>query len=370
MSIDPERVVLPGLVAGGSGLVCFTAGVVLAPPVAVRSWLVAALFFLGLSLGALIVLMIHNLTGGRWGDLIRPQLLAMMSALPWTLLAMAVPLVRPADILGWTTSAPAALPPAVRAKLGYFAPFFLSARTIIALVLWVVIALAIATRPQRSSEARTWSIAGLIVVMVTTLFFTTDWMLAPEPEFYSTIYAVLELSGEVVGAFALAILVLFLLGGLDRQPAVDRDTLISEDVANLFFGFILLWVYLAFMQWLIVWSGDLSDEIGWYLRRGSGVWLVLLIALLILHFAIPFAALLSRRVKRSPAALAVVAAIVLGGHLVDVIWRLAPPMVSGLAGGTIAVASFAAIGGVWVAGVAWELGGRPSAARWRGGANV
>jgi hypothetical protein len=368
--MDPERVVLPGLLAGGAGLVCFTAAILLAPPVAVRSWLVATLFFLGLSLGALIVVMIHNLTGGRWGEVIRPQLLAMVSALPWTLLAMAVPLARPADILGWTTSGAAALPPAVRAKLAYFDPFFLSARTVIALVLWVVIALAVASRSERSSGARTWSIAGLIVVMVTTLFFTTDWMLAPEPEFYSTIYAVLETSGEVVGAYALAIIVLFLLGGLDRQPAVDRDTLISEDVANLFFGFILLWAYLAFMQWLIVWSGDLTDEIGWYLRRGSGVWLVLLIALVILHFAVPFAAFLSRRIKRSPMALALVAAIVLGGHLLDVIWRLAPPMVSGLAGAGIAIASFAAIGGVWLAGVAWELAGRPSATRWRGNANV
>src|SRR5690348_3879160 len=173
MRLDPQRAVVPGLIVGVAGLVCFAVAAILAPAVAVRSWLVSTLFFLGLSLGALIIVMIHNLTGGRWGNMIRPQLLAAVSALPWTVLAMAVPLLRSADVLAWTTTAPESLPETVRRKIDYFAPLFLATRTIVAVALWLLFAWAVATLPQRWARARTWSIAGLIVVMITTMFFTT-----------------------------------------------------------------------------------------------------------------------------------------------------------------------------------------------------
>lgn len=360
MKPGPERVVLWSLLAAGGGLLLFLIALVTMPAPAVRAWLLSALFFLGLSVGALILLMIHNLTGGRWGDVVRPQLVAMAGILPWGALAMTLPVARSGDILAWTAAAPATLPHSVRAKLAWFDPALLAARTGIILAVWLILAWAITTRPTCSPTARTWSIVGLVVVMVTTLLFATDWMMAPEPEFYSTIYPVLESSGEVVGAFAGAIGIAAIVSRRLQATASDRGRTISEDLANLLFGFVLLWVYLAFMQWLIVWSGNLPEEIGWYLRRGHGIWLVVLLLLVLFHFIVPVGALLSRRLKRSRPLLAALAALLVAGHFLDVIWRIAPPLITTLADTGIGLAAFVAVGGIWVAGAVWLRAGRPA----------
>ena len=353
----PGRAIAIAVLTSCAGLILFAIVLAIQPPQAVRSWLLAALFFLGLSLGGLLAAMIHDLTGGRWGEALRPSFLALAGALPWPLLAMALPLIRSRDVLVWTTIHASLLPDSARAKQVYFDATFLTARTLVIFAIWLVIAWGVLTRPAGSAQARRWSVVGLILVMVTAMIFVTDWMLGPEPDFYSTVYPVLELSGQIVGAFSFAIVILVLLDGLNARAAVARDVLLSEDIANLFFGFILLWVYLAFMQWLIVWSGNLPEEIGWYLRRSAGPWLALLVALIALHFVIPFAALLSRRVKRSPEALAAVAAVVLVGHLVDVIWRSGPPLVTDAMAAGMSCAAFLGVGGCAFALFAWRLEG-------------
>jgi hypothetical protein len=118
------------------------------------------------------------------------------------------------------------------------------------------------------------------------------------------------------------------------------------------------------MQWLIVWSGDLPEEIGWYLARGRGAWLVLLVVMVALHFVLPTAALLAGSVKRVPRRVAIVAALVLAGHLLDVIWRLAPSHGGGLAAAALTIVSLAVIGAVWGAAARWFLQGGQWPLRW------
>jgi hypothetical protein len=359
----PTRLDAPtaGLWLGGAGLVLFALLSIWSPAGAVQAWLVVTLFFLGLSLGALILLAIENITGGHWGEALRPALMAMRALLPLPMAAMLLPVLGASAILSWRHLPAEVLSDSVRAKAAYFAPAFLSLRTLLFLALWLAAAWAVARPPSTRR-----SVLALVVIPVTMVFFVTDWMMGPEPEFYSTIYPLIELSGEIVGAFAVAIIGAWAFGGLRHErPDPESGALVSEDLGNLFFGFVLLWVYLAFMQWLIIWSGNLPDEIGWYLRRSAGPWPVVLIAVVLLHAILPIGGLLSGRVKRSPTLLAILAAGVLAGHTLDVVWRVAPGLSEGslvlLATG---IAAFLGIGGIWLAGFVWLVTENSIRARW------
>jgi hypothetical protein len=342
----------PAILLGASGVVVTCLVGLVAPATTVRAWLLADLFFLGLSLGALLILMIHNLTGGAWGEPLLRPLFAMAGALPVALVAMALPMLARSTIMRWADD-PTLSARAV-SKLAYLDPGLVALRTLACFAVWVAVVWSLSVWQSAraiSRPAASTSILGLIGLTVTTLFFATDWMVSLDPDFYSTIYGVLEQSGQLVGAFALALLI-----AIAADSDAGRRALPSGDIGNLFLGFVLLWVYLVFMQWLIVWSGNLSDEIGWYLHRGTGVWLFLLLALVLLHGVIPVAALLSGRVKASPSAMAAVAAAVLLGHFLDVAWRLGPDLGNGdLLQAVATLATLLAVGGFWTAGCAWLL---------------
>lgn len=347
---DPGRIVLAAA-AGATGLVLL--GFVLWTAEMVRAWLVADLFFLGLSLGALVLLMVQGIVGGAWSQTIRPTLVLIASALPAPALGMLVPLLGMPAVFGWIEADVGTLPERVANKLIYLDPLFLAGRTFVTLTIWIGLAALLGVWSGAAPRGRDAPrcVTGLILFAITITFFSTDWMMALEPTFASTIYAMLEASGEIAGAFALGIVMLFATGVLHERQESAPGVLVAEDLANLLFGFTLLWVYLAFMQWLIVWSGDLPDEIGWYLRRSQGLWLVALLLLVLCHFLLPVAGFLSRRLKRSPAGLATLAGIILTGHLIDVMWRMAPALAGSVAMAPLVVLALLAIGGLWAGAI-------------------
>jgi hypothetical protein len=329
----------------------------------VPAWLTATVFFLGLSLGALYVMAIHDLSDGRWGEALRPALSAVAAAVPVGAIAMIIPLAGWRAVLPWTEMPAAALPEAARSKLAYFDPTFLTLRTVACLAVWLALTWWM-LRPVPAERRTQRAVITLVLLTVTMLPFATDWMIAPDPQFYSTIYPVLESSGEIAGAFALAYLIAWRTDGFRNDAEPEHGVLLSEDVANLLFGFVLLWLYMSFMQWLIVWSGDLPDEIGWYLARGGGAWVALVVVMVALHFVLPTAALLSGSVKRVPRSVAIVALLVLIGHLLDVIWRLAPSHGGGFIAAAFTVVSLVIVGGVWTVAACWFWQGGQWPLRW------
>jgi len=340
----------PTLAAIIVALLVLLAGFFFAPAATIGSWLAADLAVLGLSLGALLVLMIHDLSVGRWGEALRPPLLAMAIALPFPLIWLLAPIFGVERVLPWIFANPESLADEVRKKLVYLDPAFLIGRTIVIAAIWLAILWVVALRPDnRAASRKTWSVVGLVVYAVTMTFFATDWMVALDQKFYSTIYPMLEAGGELAGAFAAGVLGLYLLAPDSLRAETADKVRLSEDLANLLFGFVLLWVYLAFMQWLIVWSGDLPEEIGWYLTRSSGPWPFVLWAIILLHGVVPTAGFLSRRLKRSPRGLALLALSVLAGHLLDVVWRIQPAFPTGVLSLVITIAAFVALGGLWLA---------------------
>lgn len=368
----PNSYMVAAFAMAVTGLLLCAISLFLAPISFLAGWFTTVLFVLGLPLGAMTILMVHGLTGGRWGDALQPPLRAMVATLPLTLLLLLPVLVRLDVVFPWAEADTSKLSEAVQQKLAYLnAPFFII-RFIVCATLWLVLGwLTLGwTAPERDKAKRRTGrgyAIGLVAQGFAVSVFAIDWMLSIEPNFYSTIYAMLEAAGEVVGAGALALMVLAASRAIETMPGGEEDVALSEDVANMLFGFMLLLAYLAFMQWLIAWAGDLPDEIHWYLIRGESGWQYLLWLLIALEFVAPFVGFLNRSLKRSHDGLMWLGALVLAGHLADVVWRVRPPLPS--VGPFLSwpdLAALAGAGGLWCAGFLYAFARLDRIALWRG----
>ena len=143
-----------------------------------------------------------------------------------------------------------------------------------------------------------------------------------EPAWYSTIYGVLLIIGQGISTIALMIIIAALISRRGEVEGLDKPETFN-DLGNLLLAFTMLWAYLSFSQLLIIWAGNLAEEIPWYMRRLHGGWENFGRFLLIFHFAVPFLILLVRPIKRNISALWKVAALVLFAHLIDDYWLIA-----------------------------------------------
>ncbi len=263
------------------------------------SYLFAWLLFLGLALGGMANLMLHNLTGGRWGLAVRPAFLAMTRLVPLAALLLAPVL------FGMRSLYPIA-------DSGWFTPGFFVARSVAYVVIWTVLALLVARIPSQG-----FSGAGLIVYAFTMSLAAVDWIGSLVPEWYSTGFGLVVGVGQMLGAMALAIAYIGL-----RSPPGERE--VFHDLGNLLLMYVLTWAYLAFVQFLIVWVGNLPREISWYVPRLQTGWFAIGVLLVVFHFFAPLAILLSRTAKRAPFFLGSLAAGLLVMHAIDVYWLVAP----------------------------------------------
>jgi hypothetical protein len=262
------------------------------------SYLFAWFLFLGLALGGMANLMLHNLTGGTWGVAVRPAFVAMTRLVPLAAL-LAVPL-----LIGMRSLYPIA-------EGGWFAPAFFVARALVYLALWTALSLLV-TR----SAGQALSAVGLIAYTFTISLAAVDWIGALVPQWYSTGFGLVVGVGQMLGAMALAIAYAGLRSNSPRE--------VFHDLGNLLLMYVLTWAYLAFMQFLIVWVANLPREIAWYVPRLQTGWVALGILLVVFHFFAPLVILLFRSAKRSPLLLGSLAAAVLAMHAIDVYWLVAP----------------------------------------------
>ena len=328
-----------------------------------RSYLIAYLFWIGISLGSLALLMVQHLTGGRWALVIRRILEAGSRTLP-LMAAAALPLLAGMRIL-YSWSRPGQTDPVVLAKAGYLNPQFFAARMIFYFAIWFLLAYFLNkwSKQEDAGEAGVplWmrleglSGIGLVLYGFTVTFASVDWVMSLEPQWYSTIYGLLFMVSQALTAMAFAIAILIWLS--DRRPLsqVVRPAQF-QDLGSFLLTFVMLWAYLEFSQFLIIWGGNLSDEIPWYIRRMEGVWGNVALLLIILSFFVPFFLLLFRHVKRRPRSLLIVALMVLLMRLVDMYWMVLPAF----GGGAVRlswmnVALPLGMGGVWFAYFLWQL---------------
>jgi hypothetical protein len=196
---------------------------------------------------------------------------------------------------------------------------------------------------------------GLVIYGLTVTFASVDWVMSLEPRWYSTIYGLLFMVSQALTAMAFSIAMLVWLR--DRKPLSEIVRPAQfQDLGSFLLTFVMLWAYLEFSQFLIIWGGNLSEEIPWYIRRMEGVWGSVGLTLVILSFFFPFFLLLFRNVKRRTGSLLMVALLVLLMRLVDMYWMVLPAF----GGGNVHlswmdVALPLGMGGIWFAYFLWQL---------------
>jgi hypothetical protein len=358
-----RRALLVGVIGAGlCGL-----GYFLHPTQFFRSYLMAYIFWLDIGLGCLAILMLHHLVGGLWGMAIRRVLEAATRLLPLMAVLYVPLLFGLAELYPWAQAADTATQTGHFRSLYLQGPFFLG-RTGFYFVVWLLLAFFLNRWSRQQEQADDALVVrarrrrlgllsggGLVLYGLTVTFAAIDWMMSLEHHWFSSIYGFLVISGQLVAAMTFAILVTAWLGQDEPVSAVTSPALL-QDLGNLLLAFVLLWAYIAFSQLLIIWAGDLPEEIHWYQHRWSGGWQWLQVGLLVLHFGVPFLVLLSRRAKRRAQYLGSVAAVVLAFHLVDVFWLLMPAFFPArLHIHWLDIVAPVGLGGLWLAMFLWQL---------------
>jgi hypothetical protein len=336
-----------------------------------RSYLLAFVFWVGITLGCLALLMLQHLTGGAWGLVIRRVLEAGTRTLP-LMLILFIPLVFGLNhIYEWIHPehiAEPAIRKIVEAKHKYLnVPFFLI-RTAIYFAVWAALMFLLnkwsdeqdRTANRRLSRSlQMLSGPGLVLFVLTVTFASVDWVMSLEPEWFSTIFGLIFVINWVLTAFSFVIAVMVLLSGRKPLEGVVAPAHF-HDLGKLLLAFIMIWAYFNFSQYLIIWSGNISEETVWYLHRTRGGWGWIAILLVIFHFALPFLLLLSRDLKRSARRLALVAIVVFLMRFVDLFWIITPTFRREHLGlSFMDIVAPLALGGLWVAFFVWQLKKRP-----------
>jgi hypothetical protein len=332
-----------------------------------RSYLLAYVFWVGIAVGCLGLLMLQHLTGGAWGLVIRRVLEAGTRTLP-LLIILFIPLVFGlSHIYEWVHPEHIAEPAArklVGAKHNYLnVPFFLI-RTAVYFAIWAGLTLLLnrwSGEQDRTAERRfsrslqKLSGPGLVLFVLTVTFASIDWVMSLEPEWFSTIFGLIFVISWTLTAFSFVIAVMVLLAG--RKPL---EGVVSgahfHDLGKLLLAFVMIWAYFNFSQYLIIWSGNIPEETRWYLHRTRGGWGWIAIAVVLFHFALPFLLLLSRDLKRNARRLAIVAIVVFLMRFLDLFWIITPTFRHEHFGlSFMDIVAPIALGGIWVAFFVWQL---------------
>ena len=331
-----------------------------------QAYLVAYTFWIGIVLGSMALLMVQHLTGGAWGIVIRRPLEAAVRTLP-VMAVLFLPIIFGMhDLYHWTHDE-AANDPVIAQKAAYLNTEFFIARQVIYFVIWIAISYMLtkwSAEQDRSGDpalVRKFSIlsgAGLVIYSLTLTFAFVDWTMSVNPHWFSTMWGPLHMVGQGLSAFAFAIVILIMLSQvapLNRVVTAHH----LHDLGKFLFAFLMLWAYLSFSQFLIVWSANLAEEIPHYLVRWDAGYQYVSGFMILFHFALPYALLLSRDTKRDYRRLRLIATWVLLARIVDYYWHVAPEFhEEGLRLGLLDFATPIALGGIFLALFAVNLKGR------------
>ena len=365
-----DRVQRLGLIASGVGGVLCLLGLFLSPAYFFRAWLVGWVYWMGVTLGCLAIFMLHHLTRGDWGLVVRRVLEAASRTLP-ALLVLFLPLAfGMRQLYEWARHEIVRGDAILQHKQPYLnVPFFL-VRLIVYFLVWGGFAWILnrmSLRQDRGDDPgvtrRMQLIAGpgLAAYCLAVTFASVDWLMSLQPHWFSTIYGIYLMGSQGLSALAFLIVAALYLSRREPMAAVIQPRHF-HDWGKLFLAFVMLWAYFSFSQFLIIWAGNLPEEISFFGARTRGAWGGVALAIVLFHFAVPFALLLSRDLKRNARRLAVVAALMLVMRWVDLLWQVEPafPVAERSAAMYwLYVAAPVTIGGLWLFVFVRELKKRP-----------
>ena len=329
-----------------------------------RSYLLAYVYWVSIPLGCMAILMMHHLTGGWWGLPIRRILEAGTRTMQFMAILFIPVLIGMPQLYAWDRIQDVQADPILQDKRWYLNPGGFIVRAIVYFAIWMALAYLLNKWSREQDRTGDRALAGrmsklsgpgLVLWGFLVSGAAIDWVMSLEPHWFSTIYGMLFIVIEALAAMSFAV---FVLRMLSNHPPIKDSVAPSRfnDLGNLMLVFVMLWAYLAFDQLIIIWAGNLKDEIPWYTQRAFGGWAPVGVILVVFHFFVPFLLLLQRSVKRRLKLLAMVAGWIVALTLIDVYWIVAPsyekyaPRVH-----LMDVFAVIGIGGLWIAAFTWQL---------------
>ena len=346
------------LFVGVVGLALSGVGAFLDPKQFFFSYLFGVVFWTGLSLGMLCVLMMHALTNGGWGFLIRRFLEAGAYVVPLMALLFLPVFLGLHHLYPWTDPDVVAHSEALQKKQLYLNVPALAVRSVVAFGFWSVAAWLLNRWSLAQDETadtkytlriRAFAAPALVAFALVTSLAIVDWVMVLEKDWYSTVFAPQVIMGQILATFAFCSVLLSLV-----RPYLPWRGLVRTEhfhsLGNFLLAFTMMWAYLAVSQLIVIWSGNKPVEIQWYLHRVAGGWKWLAVFLGLFQFAVPFFVLLGRENKENIRVLRAVAVGVLVAHAIDVLWQIAPSLhPEGLVVSWMDATAFCGVGGVWLA---------------------
>lgn len=312
-------------------------------------------------LGSLAILLVHGLTTGGWGMVIRKYAEAATRTFPVLFVLFIPVLLNLKAIYPW--AADTVTDPLILKKAPYLNATGFLIRAGVFFAVWTAVAALVRAKTRRHggsddnsrTDLQLYCGLGMLAFVFTSTFAAFDWGMSLTPQWFSTIFGIMTVIGNALGAVAL----LILLSGKAVRSGAEKDPKVVQgyhDLGNLTLALVMLWAYMNFSQFFIIWSANVPEEIIWYLPRYQSGWQWAGIGLLAVHFFIPFFLLLNRMIKKDVRILSRVAVWLLAARLIDQIWTVAPTFVKGVGDMSWLYLTLpVALTGLWMAAYGYQL---------------
>jgi len=320
------------MVVGVGGAVLALIGYVTAPDQFFRAYLLAFMLWLGVSLGSLGLLIIIHLTNGRWGLVIR-RILEAAAKNFWFMAILCVPLCAGIPHLyPWASAAARSENEGLRwIHDVYLDPTQYIVRGLIYFAIWGGLTYfftkwsAEQDTEGNRSHSRSGALAGpgALLFGFTVTFSAVDWVMSLSYSWTSTIYGLIFLIGQLLSAISLATIVAVILARYEPMKSIlNIDHL--HDYGKWMLAFTMVWAYFSFSQWVIMWAGNLPEEIVWYRMRLHGGWQYFSLFVALFTFVFPFIRLLSAQLKKDKSTLVTTACWLFIMRYFDLYWQVMP----------------------------------------------
>ncbi|HXB99706.1 MAG TPA: hypothetical protein VNU74_04860 [Terriglobales bacterium] len=365
-----EKIQTQSLFIGLIGAVASIVGAFLAPDSFYSAYLTGFMFWLGLSLGCMAILMLHHLVGGAWSIVIRRILESGMMTLPMMAVLFLPILFHLPRLYFWARpdvlSNPKTDPKIIEIAQSYLNFNGIALRYVVYFAIWIGMAYFLnrwsteqdTISGQSTLRFRALSSIGLVIYSLTISFAVIDWVMSLQARWISTIYGLIFIAGEALSALCFCVVIETILSKRKPMSEYLNETEV-HDHGKLILAFVMVWTYFNFSQWLIIWAGNLPEEIPWYMRRLNGGWEYVGLFLVIFQFAVPFALLLSRQLKREARTLVRLASWIILMRMIDIYWHVEPALHPTFHLSWLHFTVIAGIGGLWMAYFFHNLRSRP-----------